>query len=281
MRPVNLLPPEDRKRAGASAPTGRGGAFSYLLVGVLALAVLAVAALTLTGKSIGDKEAEVARLEQREAELTARAASLASFSNFQSIKEARVLTVAALAESRFDWERVMRELALILPERAWLVNLTGTVAPEVSVTNGASISARAEVPGPALELVGCARSQRDVAKFIAALEDIDGVTRVTATEGKKPATQVGPTAGGSDQVTDDCRTRDFISRFQIVAAFDAVAVPEGAVPPAPPAGGGSESAPAAVNDGVSDAESAKAEAKENVNEGGKKVDKAAKLLPGN
>ena len=31
------------------------------------------------------------------------------------MSEQRVATVTSLADSRFDWERVMRELALILP----------------------------------------------------------------------------------------------------------------------------------------------------------------------
>ena len=45
----------------------------------------------------------------------------------------RTETVDSLAQSRFDWERVMRELALVIPEDVWLESLTGTVAPGVTV----------------------------------------------------------------------------------------------------------------------------------------------------
>ena len=72
----------------------------------------------------------------------------------------------------------MRELALILPGDVWLTNLTGTARPDVSVDGGASISLRDSVPGPALEMIGCASGQEAVAGFVQALKDIDGVTRV-------------------------------------------------------------------------------------------------------
>ncbi len=58
------------------------------------------------------------------------------------MRDARVETVTSLAQSRFDWERVMRELSLVLPGTVWLTNVTGTVAPTVTVPNGASVSLR-------------------------------------------------------------------------------------------------------------------------------------------
>lgn len=223
MRPVNLIPPEERR--GERAPARRG-ALSYLLLAGLGVLLIAVVALGLVSRDISAKEAEVAALETREAEVSARAESLASFANFQLLKDARVATVTALAQSRFDWERVIRELSLVIPKRVWLVSLIGTVSPDVSVEGGEGVGLRSTVAGPALELVGCARSHRDVARLISSLGDIDGVTRVTAEKSEKGGGSAG--GGGGDS---DCRTRDFVTRFEVVAAFDAIPVPEGAVPP--------------------------------------------------
>ena len=225
MRPVNLIPPEDRR--GERAPT-RTGILAYLVVAVL---VLALVAATAVARLVQDEEVARARLEK-----------LRSFSDFASLQATRELTVSTLAQSRFDWERVLRELSRVIPSDVWLVNLTGSVSPEVSVQNGAGIAIRAEVAGPALEIVGCARGQNAVARFVASLHDIDGVTRVTAAKSERPTDKPEPTSS-TDDTGEECRTRDFIARFELVAAFDAVPVPPlSGSPVANPApeGGGSE-----------------------------------------
>ena len=160
MRPVNLIPPEDRR--GDQAPLRRGP-LAYLLLGALALLLVGVVALVLTGNQVSEREDEVAKLKGEDAVATAKAAKLASYTQFRSLSEARVQTVQSLADSRFDWERVMRELALILPDDVWLVELTATATPASNVGGesggGGSGSLRGSIAGPALELSGCAAGQ--------------------------------------------------------------------------------------------------------------------------
>jgi Tfp pilus assembly protein PilN len=225
MRPVNLIPAEERRGDQSELRTG---AFTYVLVGGLAVLMLAVIGVAFTSKQISDRESEKAELEAQLAEETARAESLRSFADFRAVQETRTATVASLAQSRFDWERVIKELSLVLPADVWLTNMTGTVSPAVSVTNAAEVTIRDSVAGPALELIGCAPSEEAVAGFIGALEDIDGVTRVGIQESKQTESggEDSAPATGTDEGADDCRTRDFISQFQIVVAFDAVPTPE-------------------------------------------------------
>lgn len=233
MRPVNLLPEGAAARAGSGLPGGENK-LGFIVVGLLVVVLLGVVAMVHFSNQVGEKQDEIAQLQATEAETEARAASLAQFTSFQSVRESRLQTITALAESRFDWERVMRELAIVIPERVWLTNLTGTVSPEVAVDNAASTTLRASVPGPALQLAGCARSQRDVARLIASLEDLDGVTRVTVEDSAKPDGEVtASTSAGGPNTSEDCRTREFITQFHAVAAFDAVSVPEGAAPVTP------------------------------------------------
>ncbi|MBW8058832.1 MAG: hypothetical protein FVQ78_00565 [Solirubrobacterales bacterium] len=243
MRPVNLIPPEDRR--GGHAPM-RTGPLAYIVVGALVAALAGVTALVLTGDQIADRESEVARLKQEDARVAARAQRLAAYTQLRTLREQRVATVTSLADSRFDWERVMRELALILPSDVWLVSLTGTVSPAVSVggdsgDSGGSSSGpdlRGAAPGPALQISGCASGQEAVAGFVTALKDIDGVTRV-GVQSSELATQSSAAGGAatSGSSGDDCRTRDFIAKFEIVAAFDAAPVPatSAAAPVAPAA----------------------------------------------
>ena len=59
MRPVNLIPQEDRR--GGKAPL-RTGPLPYAIVAILVLALGAVTLLVLTGNKIADRKAEAASL---------------------------------------------------------------------------------------------------------------------------------------------------------------------------------------------------------------------------
>ncbi len=179
--------------------------------------------LVATSNEISSSKAEVVQLESENEAAEERAAQLSAYTNFQSVHDQRVATVTQLADSRFDWERVVRELSLILPADVWLTNLTGTANPEVSVTGAAGIALRDSVPGPALEIVGCATGQEAVAGFISDLRDIDGVTRVAVESSVLGEAEEAGGASGGEAGTSatECQTREFIAQFQIVAAFDA------------------------------------------------------------
>lgn len=227
MRPVNLIPPEDRR--GDQAPL-RTGPLAYIVLGGLVAMLLGVVALVLTGNQISEREDEVATLRSEDAAATVKATRLAAYTQFRSLSEQRVQTVQSLADSRFDWERVMRELALVLPSNVWLVNLAATAAPGVSAggeTGGESGGLRAAAPGPALELNGCAAGQTAVAGFVTAVKDIEGVTRVgmQSSELADDESGAGVSPGGDGGGGADCRTRKFIADFAIVVAFDAAPAP--------------------------------------------------------
>ena len=238
MRPVNLIPPEARR--GEKAPT-RTGALSYVIVAVLAAGLLGVTGIVLTNNQISDRQAEKSSIEGQLAEAEAEARRVSSFASFASLQQARQQTVATLAKSRFDWERVLRELAIVIPEDVWLTHLTATVSPDVQLddsgsSSNSSVSGSESVLGPALQMEGCGDGHEAVARFLAALRDIDGVTRVSVLSSERPdpsSAAEGTSAGGG---SGDCATRDFISKFGIVAAFDAVQVSASAeVPATPPA----------------------------------------------
>ncbi len=132
--------------------------------------------------------------------------------------------MTSLADSRFDWERVMRELALVLPSDVWLVSLDATATASVSIDGGGGgAQLRGAAQGPALAIEGCARGQEGVAGFVTTLKDIDGVTRV-GVESSELASNSAEAGSGGDG-GGDCRTRDFIAKFSIVVAFDAAPIP--------------------------------------------------------
>jgi Tfp pilus assembly protein PilN len=253
MRPVNLIPSDERR--GERTPM-RGGPAAYIVVGALLAALAGVTVLVITDNQISDRKAEVAHLKQQEAVTKARAQRLAAYTQFGGVRDQRVATVTSLADSRFDWERVMRELSLILPDDVWLTNLTGKANPTVQIEGEANIALRGSIQGPALELVGCARGQEAVARFVSAMKDIDGVTRVGVQSsqlgGQVAGGDAAPTlSGAGTSSTSGCQTRNFVAQFEIVAAFDAAPVAAsgadaGAVPTAPVPSTTDGSAPAST-----------------------------------
>jgi Tfp pilus assembly protein PilN len=261
MRSINLIPPDDL----GGRVQARAGSLSYIVLGGLVAILVAVTAVVLTSNRISDAKSEVASLEQQRDAAQARADSLSAFAEFSGMQEERTATVTTLAQSRFDWERVLRELALVLPEDVWLVELEGTVAPSVQLAEGADVTIRDEVAGPALEIIGCTVTQEAVGAFVATLRDIDGVTRVSVAKSERP--ELNEQSGGGQEIggDDECRTRDFITRFEIVAAFDEVPVPaaapaDTAAPAAPTstenAAGEPNPAPAAAEQGAAEAQEA-------------------------
>jgi Tfp pilus assembly protein PilN len=197
----------------------------YIVIGALALILVGVTMLVLTDNRIADGKAEVATLRQEDAAAAAEAKKLAAFTQFRTLSEQRIATVRTLADSRFDWERVMRELSLVLPGNVWLTSLSASATSSTTVGEGGGGASglRGAVPGPALELSGCASGQEAVAEFVTALEDIDGVTRVglDSSELASKSGEAGSGGGGGG----DCRTREFIAQFDLVVAFDAAPVP--------------------------------------------------------
>ncbi|MDQ3572924.1 MAG: PilN domain-containing protein [Actinomycetota bacterium] len=215
MRPVNLIPPEDRR--GDRAPL-RAGALSYVVVGAFVAVLIAVVGLVLTQNSITERENEIAELEVTRDAAAQQAEALAPYAEFAALQLHREATITSLAKSRFDWERVLRELALVIPADVTLESLEASTAGEsddlAAAANGGS--------APSLTMSGCARNHESVAAFVAALKDIDGVTRVGLTDSARSADAEGSQQGGAAPATGDggeCFGESVVT-YSLQAVFD-------------------------------------------------------------
>ena len=242
MRPVNLIPADERR--GDEAPL-RTGHLVYVLTAGLALLLLGIVVVTLTSKQISDREDQKASLQQELDQASARASRLAAFTTFRAVQESRLATVTSLAQSRFDWSRVLHELSLVLPSDVSLSSITGSVSPDIQMSGGGSSGSssgssgsdlRGNIQGPALEISGCAPGQDAVAGFVAALEDIDGVTRVGLESSNIDSASGSGSAASSSTGSTDCQAGPRTASYQIVVAFDAVPTPSTATtaPSVPP-----------------------------------------------
>jgi Tfp pilus assembly protein PilN len=198
----------------------RTGPLAYILLGSLVALLAGVAILVLTGNEISERKDEVATLEREDKAAAARATKLASYTEFQGLSEQRVATVQSLADSRFAWERVLRELSLVLPSDVALTELSASGAAGEGAEGGGESGGDAlgGIAGPSLSMSGCAAGYKGVARFVTALKDIDGVTRV----GVQSSTATAESSGSGEA---ECGGAKATVQFTLVVAFDAAPVP--------------------------------------------------------
>lgn len=227
MRAVNLIPPDLRRASGTAGATGPA---AYVLLAVLGVAVVLVAAWGLAARSVAQGESQLAKVGAEANAAEARAGQLKPYAEFASMRAKRVETVTSLSRSRFNWPFALREVSRVLPDDVWLTEVVGTVAPGITVEGatsaGKTSQLRNALSSPALEIIGCTTDQEQVARYLARLRSIQGVTRVTLVESEKldgeAESKTGGGAGGDGGGNDeDCRRGDItIPRFALITFFE-------------------------------------------------------------
>ena len=174
MKRMNLLPPELRAREGRR----RGS--SYLVVGALLASVIAMLVYAVLVGGVHSDEAELASLKDETAQADARTNALRPYGDFADMKDERARSIRTVADTRFDYERLTRQLARILPAGVWIGHLEVAPAPpEQDVLEaGADPVTGASEPPPAMTVSGCASSQDVVADTLDRLRALTGATDV-------------------------------------------------------------------------------------------------------
>jgi Tfp pilus assembly protein PilN len=229
MRAVNLLPPDLRsassKGKGAAKPAREPGEGigAFVLLGALAFCVVALAGYVLTTNTVKERQTRLAEVSAQSDATLKRAADLKPYADFQTLTAARVGTVQALANSRFDWEQAFRDLSRAIPSNVHLTGLTGSLGGASAGGSGL----RGAINAPAIELSGCTRSQPAVARLMSRLRNIDGVTRVSLSKSEKA--EVAATAApvvdgsGSSETPGSTCGKGSPPTFEIVTFFEGAA----------------------------------------------------------
>jgi Tfp pilus assembly protein PilN len=193
MRAVNLLPEKHRPR---QATGGKQGS-SYVLLGVLGAVVVAVLLYVLTANSINQAQTDIADANAAAAAANAQTQQLGAYGDFAKVKAQRVATVKELATSRMDWERMVRELARVLPSGVWIMNASAADSPanqSSSAPSSGTSDPSTAASGPTLTLQGCAEDQAKVADTLVRLKELQGATDVKLDHS---ATQADASSGGN------------------------------------------------------------------------------------
>jgi Tfp pilus assembly protein PilN len=229
MKAVNLVP-NDQRRA---LPSGKQSGSAYVLIGLLAVLLVMAAGYVLTSNNVNERKSQAAAAKAEADRLEAEAAARGAFTSFAQIKEARLAAVGAVADSRFDWERLMRELAKVMPEGSWIQSTDASTTGEVTGSAAASSSETALIQ-PKANLVGCTPHQSDVARMMVRMRQMHRVTDVELNESR-----VDIAGSAADVSFDSCGS---YYQFDLTVEFE----------PAPPqreAPRGESSVPASLGGG--------------------------------
>ena len=167
MRAANLLPSDlrtERRRPPAAA-------FAVGGFGLLVGALLAVGFVSAHAK-VDDRQAELAAAR---AELAAVPQPVDRLPLPDTAKDGRAHALGSALSSRVPWDRVLREVSLVLPEDVWLSTLTarsGAAAPA-----GAAAPTAGTPQG--LTVNGYTYSQEAVARLLTRLALVPDLTNVT------------------------------------------------------------------------------------------------------
>ena len=169
MRAVNLLP---RDAPVKSFAANRGVAFGGVGGAVLVTALLATMTMGASGAA-AEKQSELDLLRVQIAAVPKPVVQDTSGdAQLAAEKGLRVGALSAALGGRIAWDRVLRQVSLVLPEDVWLTNLTATAPapadPAAATTAGT----------PGFNLVGSTYSQDGVARFLARLSVVPDLANV-------------------------------------------------------------------------------------------------------
>jgi Tfp pilus assembly protein PilN len=187
MRAFDLMPKEETRETGARVGLAK---IAVALLGLVLFAGLAAAYL-FTGAGVMSKQGKLDDLRLQLAELEVPAEEpTPDVPALASDGQARTTALSAALATRIAWDRVLREVSLVVPEDVWLTQLSASTPGAAPGGTGAAPAVTTGSTSPnSLAAVGFAGSQESVALFLSRLESIPELTSVqlqasTRTEGE-------------------------------------------------------------------------------------------------
>lgn len=173
MKAVNLLPPAQRRTpgfSGAKAPLAIAGA------------VLALGGVGYWGWSVNsqvdDAKADVAAATTERDALRDQLGAFQQAQARDAAQSVRRGAVVGLVAGRVNWERLVRDLAAVMPRNVWLTNLRGETDPAPTTPTAATGAAPAVNDSTApkgIHLDGFAYTQSQVALLMARAATVPGL----------------------------------------------------------------------------------------------------------
>jgi Tfp pilus assembly protein PilN len=180
MRAINLLPRDDYFKRRKQQQSVQWVVVVPVILVVLISGALSIMFLSASG-TVKDRKAELASLNAQLAAIpTPNASKVQSQTALGTEKQARITAINAALSRRVAWDRVFRELSLVLPNDVWLTDLSAK-APVSPALAGAAPPPTTNIAASGFILDGYTYSQAAVARLlgrISVIPDLDNVQLV-------------------------------------------------------------------------------------------------------
>lgn len=189
MRAVNLMPRElagDRSQADRAPFFVAGG-------GIAAVTAVAVVLFMSASGSVGDQSSQLESIEAAIALIPAQREPAVAPGTIVQERTDRVAALSAALATRAPVDRLLREIALVLPEDAWLTGLiaaASAAAPTGAPAGGAPSPAGA----PGVTIQGATYSHQSVARVLARFAALPTLTNVRLTASARVEPTVAQTS---------------------------------------------------------------------------------------
>jgi Tfp pilus assembly protein PilN len=176
VRAINLLPRDDVRRGPQKS--------QWIVLVPVVLAVLLAAVLSamfLSGSgTVKDKQAELATLQDElHAIPTPDASRVKTQTALAADKQARVTALSGALSRRVAWDRVFRELSLVLPNDVWLATISAKApVPSSTAIPAAPAAAGATVAATGFTIDGYTYSHPAVARLLSRLAVVPDLVNV-------------------------------------------------------------------------------------------------------
>jgi Tfp pilus assembly protein PilN len=157
VRAVNLLPRDDRRsRTRQNDPVLIGGVSA-----VVAVTALVAALFLVSSTGVADKQKRLDAVQSERDATPVPPPAPEGNSALEQDKSQRIAALSAALSKRLAWDRVFRELSLVLPEDIWLSTLSAKAPDAAAATSGA--------PSAGFTINGQTYSHDGVARLLARL----------------------------------------------------------------------------------------------------------------
>jgi Tfp pilus assembly protein PilN len=188
VRAVNLLPGDLERESsqGGRTPLFVAGG------GIAAVTAAAVVLFMSASGSAADQRSQLESIRAAIAQVPSQRQPAVAPGVIAQERADRVAALAAAMSTRVPVDRLLRELAFVLPEDAWLTGLTAT-APVGAAPAGSPGSALSSAATPGVTIQGATYSQQSVARVLARLAALPVLSDVRLSA----STRVDPSQGQS------------------------------------------------------------------------------------
>ncbi len=171
MRAVNLLPRDESKRTKTNVPVLVG-----VVGAVLATAILSVMFLSATAK-VRDRQGQLDELRAELAAVPPPAPPNTASTGLATERQQRIVALSTALTRRVAWDRVLRNLSLVLPDDVWLTALSAT-SPASPAASAPPAPAAPTAAPTQFNISGYTYSQDSVARLLSRLQVVPDLTNV-------------------------------------------------------------------------------------------------------